>query len=72
MRHPANESIDRAATRSNCVRGRRPLRPDMIVTNELTLDTFLGDSFLKVSDEALPDRFWKPCGPKVSILRGRS
>lgn len=35
---------------------RRPLRPDMIVTNELTLDTFLGDTFLDVSDESLPDR----------------
>jgi hypothetical protein len=28
----------------------------MIVTDERTLDTFLGDTFLEVSDESLPDR----------------
>ena len=35
---------------------RRPLRPDMIVTDEQMLDTFLGDTFLEVSEESLPDR----------------
>jgi hypothetical protein len=35
---------------------RRRLLPDMIVTDELTLDTFLGDTFLEVSEESMPDR----------------
>lgn len=35
---------------------RRPLLPGMIVTDELTLDTFLGDTFLEVSEESMPDR----------------
>jgi superfamily II DNA or RNA helicase len=35
---------------------RRPLLPNMIVTDELTLDTFLGDTFLDVSEESMPDR----------------
>lgn len=36
--------------------GRRPLRPDMIVKGELTLDQFLSDQFLDIPDESLPDR----------------
>jgi hypothetical protein len=36
--------------------GRSPLRPDMIVKGELTLDQFLGDQFLEISDDALPSR----------------
>jgi len=43
-----------AATASEGVR--RLLRPNMIVTGELTLDQFLSDKFLDVSDESLPDR----------------
>lgn len=35
---------------------RRLLRPDMIVKGELTLDQFLGDTYLKVRDENLPGR----------------
>ena len=35
---------------------RRLLRPDMIVKGELTLDQFLGDQFLDIPDEYLPDR----------------
>ncbi|WP_239393608.1 DEAD/DEAH box helicase [Frankia sp. CiP3] len=35
---------------------RRPLRPAMIVKGELTLDQFLGDRFLDIPDESLPDR----------------
>lgn len=35
---------------------RSPLQPDMIVRHELTLDRFLGDAFLDVSDDAMPDR----------------
>lgn len=36
--------------------GRRPLLPDMIVKHELTLDQFLGDQFLEIADDALPER----------------
>jgi DNA repair protein RadD len=35
---------------------RRLLRPDMIVKGELTLDQFLGDAFLDIPEESLPDR----------------
>jgi hypothetical protein len=35
---------------------RRPLMPDMVVRYELTLDRFLGEQFLEISDEDLPDR----------------
>ncbi|WP_261556250.1 DEAD/DEAH box helicase [Frankia tisae] len=35
---------------------RRLLRPNMIVKGELTLDRFLGDKFLDIPDESLPDR----------------
>lgn len=35
---------------------RRRLLPDLIATNEMTLDTFLGDRFLEVSEESMPDR----------------
>jgi superfamily II DNA or RNA helicase len=36
--------------------GRRPLHPNLIVTGELTLDQFLGDKFLDIPDDDLPDR----------------
>lgn len=36
--------------------GRRPLRPEMIVRDERTLDAFLGDKFLDVPESSLPDR----------------
>lgn len=35
---------------------RPPLQPDMVVRHELTLDRFLGDTFLDVSDDSMPDR----------------
>ena len=35
---------------------RRPLMPDMVVRHELTLDRFLGERFLEISDDDLPDR----------------
>ncbi len=35
---------------------RRPLMPDIVVRHELTLDRFLGEQFLEISDEDLPDR----------------
>jgi DNA repair protein RadD len=35
---------------------RRLLRPDMIVKGELTLDQFLGDTYLEIPDENLPSR----------------
>lgn len=37
-------------------RGRRPLRPEMIVRDERTLDAFLGDKYLDVPEESMPDR----------------
>lgn len=43
-----------AATAADGVR--RLLRPDMIVKGELTLDQFLGDAYLEISDENLPGR----------------
>lgn len=36
--------------------GREPLLPDMIVKHELTLDRFLGDQFLEITDDVLPER----------------
>lgn len=36
--------------------GRRPLRPEMIVRDERTLDTFLGDKYLDIPEESMPDR----------------
>lgn len=36
--------------------GRPPLTPAMIVAHELTLDRFLGDNFLEVTDDSMPDR----------------
>lgn len=36
--------------------GRRPLRPDMIVRDERTLDAFLGDQYLDIPQESLPER----------------
>lgn len=35
---------------------RPPLQPHMIVRHELTLDRFLGDTFLEVTEDAMPDR----------------
>ncbi len=35
---------------------RPPLLPDMVVRHELTLDRFLGERFLDVDDDDLPDR----------------
>lgn len=35
---------------------RPPLLPDMIVRHEMTLDRFLGERFLEVDDDDLPDR----------------
>jgi superfamily II DNA or RNA helicase len=35
---------------------RRPLTPDMVVRDELTLDRFLGDTFLEIDEQDLPDR----------------
>ena len=35
---------------------RPPLQPDMVVRHELTLDRFLGEAFLDIEDDALPDR----------------
>jgi DNA repair protein RadD len=35
---------------------RPPLRPAMLVSHELTLDQFLGEKFLEISDADLPDR----------------
>jgi DNA repair protein RadD len=35
---------------------RRPLLPDMVVRHELTLDRFLGERFLDIADDDLPDR----------------
>jgi len=36
--------------------GRRPLMPGMLVRHELTLDQFLGEKFLEIADDDLPDR----------------
>ena len=36
--------------------GRRPLRPEMIVHSERTLDSFLGDQYLDIPPAAMPDR----------------
>lgn len=36
--------------------GRRPLAPGMVVGHELTLDQFLGEKFLEIADDDLPDR----------------
>lgn len=36
--------------------GRRPLTPGMLVRHELTLDQFLGEKFLEIADDDLPDR----------------
>lgn len=35
---------------------RAPLTPDMVVRDELTLDRFLGETFLDIDDQDLPDR----------------
>ena len=35
---------------------RRPLLSDMVVRHELTLDRFLGERFLDIADDDLPDR----------------
>lgn len=35
---------------------RRPLTPEMVVSDELTLDQFLGETFLDIDDADLPDR----------------
>ena len=41
---------------TNEPQGRRPLRPDMIVRDERTLDAFLGDQYLDIPQVSLPER----------------
>jgi hypothetical protein len=44
--------------------------PDMVVRHELTLDRFLGEQFLEISDEDLPDRVLEAlCAQGIDPLR---